>query len=90
VCGKVSNSWYLSETAAMACISIQAFHPCARLPMRLHATRRDGTTAKKPPKAKNTKDPSINYTKPSKDSKETVLDFLSRRFLYHTPTQWQV
>lgn len=35
-------------------------------------------------------DPSMFYSKPSKTSRETVLDFLVRRFPYHTPPKWQV
>ena len=35
------------------------------------------------------KDPSISYSKPRKDSRESVVDFLSRRFPYHTREQWE-
>jgi len=34
------------------------------------------------------RDPTISYSKPSKESRETVPQFLSRRFPYHTPERW--
>ena len=35
-------------------------------------------------------DPTFNYTKPSKNSKETVVEFLTRRFPYHSAEEWEV